>query len=128
MIPTPHAALSIAGSDPSGGAGIQADLKVMSAFGVHGCSVITALTAQNTQGVLAVDPVSPQMLRAQVEALQADLPPAVIKTGMLGSAETVRILADLLKSIDVPVVCDPVLKSLKNMVVCMSLCTGPGRY
>jgi hydroxymethylpyrimidine kinase/phosphomethylpyrimidine kinase len=104
-------AWTIAGSDPGGGAGIQADLKVMSAFGVHGSSVITALTAQNTQGVISSEPVSPAMLRAQLKALETDLPPAVIKTGMLGSAETVKILAEFFQSMDVPIVCDPVLQS-----------------
>lgn len=69
----------------------------MSAFGVHGCSIITALTAQNTQGVLSSEPVSQEMLRAQFHALEADLPPAVIKTGMLGSAGSVKIIADFLE-------------------------------
>jgi len=102
---------TIAGSDSGGGAGIQADLKVMSAFGVHGCSIITALTAQNTQGVFSSEPVSPDMLRAQFQALETDLPPTVIKTGMLGSVETVQFLADMFQSLEVPIVCDPVLKS-----------------
>lgn len=102
---------TIAGSDSGGGAGIQADLKVMSAFGIHGCSVTTALTAQNTQGVLALDPASPEMLTAQFKALEADLPPGVIKTGMLGSATTCRIVAEVFQSMEVPIVCDPVLKS-----------------
>lgn len=102
---------SIAGSDSGGGAGIQTDLKVMSAFGVHGCSVLTALTAQNTLGVRAVEPVSEAMLRGQLEALKTDLPPASIKTGMLGSAETCSILAEFLESCPAPLVCDPVLKS-----------------
>jgi hydroxymethylpyrimidine kinase/phosphomethylpyrimidine kinase len=102
---------SIAGSDSGGGAGIQADLKVMSAFGLHGCSVTTALTAQNTLGVHAVEPVSGAMLQAQLEALASDLPPAAIKTGMLGSAETCRVLTEFLESATVPVICDPVLKS-----------------
>ncbi len=102
---------TIAGSDSGGGAGIQADLKVMSAFGVHGCSVVTALTAQNTRGVRASEPVSAAMLRAQLDALKTDLPPAALKTGMLGSAETCEIVAEFLQSVDAPIVCDPVLKS-----------------
>ena len=104
-------AWTIAGSDSGGGAGIQADLKVMSAFGVYGCSVVTALTAQNTLGVQSTEPVSPEMVHGQLEVLSTDLPPAVIKTGMLGPAETCRILAEFLDTATVPVVCDPVLKS-----------------
>ncbi|MDH3982029.1 MAG: hydroxymethylpyrimidine/phosphomethylpyrimidine kinase, partial [Kiritimatiellaceae bacterium] len=72
-------AWTIAGSDSGGGAGIQADLKVMSAFRVHGCSITTALTAQNTCGVLKTEPVSESMLRAQFLALETDLLPAAIK-------------------------------------------------
>lgn len=112
--PTPIA-WTVAGSDSGGGAGIQVDLKVMSAFGVHGCSVITALTAQNSCGVQALEPVSGAMLRAQFQALEADLPPVVIKTGMLGRAKTCDILADFLESRRTDqapfLVCDPVLKS-----------------
>jgi hydroxymethylpyrimidine kinase/phosphomethylpyrimidine kinase len=108
--PTP-VAWTIAGSDSGGGAGIQTDLKVMNAFGVHGCSAITALTAQNTKGVLAVESVSEDMLRRQLEALESDLPPAAVKTGMLGSAEACQILADFFQTLKIPVICDPILKS-----------------
>ena len=80
-------AWTLAGSDTGGGAGIQADLKVMNAFGVHGCCIVTALTAQNTRHVEAVEAVSPSMLRSQWKALESDLPPEAIKIGMLGSAE-----------------------------------------
>jgi hydroxymethylpyrimidine kinase/phosphomethylpyrimidine kinase len=104
-------AWSIAGSDSGGGAGIQTDLKVMAAFGVHGCSVVTALTAQNTLGVQLSKPVSEAMLRAQLDALESDLPPQAIKTGMLGSSTTCRILAGFLQTQNTFVVCDPVLKS-----------------
>lgn len=107
-------AWTIAGSDPSGGAGIQVDLKVLDAFGVHGCSVITALTAQNTVGVTATEPVSEAMLQAQLEVLAADLPPNAIKTGMLGSIATCTVLAGFLSALPAPrpmLVCDPVLKS-----------------
>lgn len=108
---------TIAGSDTGGGAGIQADLKVMNAFGVHGCSVITALTAQNTCGVERVDSVSPSMFRAQLAALKDDLPPLAIKTGMLGRTETCTVLAEFIQSWSstqqrMPaLICDPVLKS-----------------
>lgn len=110
-IPSIPIAWTIAGSDSGGGAGIQADLKVMNAYGVHGCSAITAITAQNTWSVQSTEPVSGPMLKAQLEALGNDLPPAAIKTGMLGTAESCRILADFLESATAPVVCDPVLKS-----------------
>lgn len=83
----------------------------MSAFGVHGCSVVTALTAQNTMGVQAEEPVSESMLRAQLQALANDLPPTAIKTGMLGSAESCRVVAECLPPMECPIVCDPVLKS-----------------
>ncbi|RKX43067.1 MAG: bifunctional hydroxymethylpyrimidine kinase/phosphomethylpyrimidine kinase, partial [Verrucomicrobia bacterium] len=70
----------------------------MNAFGVHGCSVVTALTAQNTLGVQALESVSKEMLHAQLQALETDLPPSAIKTGMLGSAETCKVLAEFLES------------------------------
>lgn len=107
-------AWTIAGSDTGGGAGIQTDIKVMNAFGVHSCSVITALTAQNTCGVLAVEPVSEVLFQAQLEALHNDLPPAAIKTGMLGSTTNCTILARFLATCHpsrAPLVCDPILKS-----------------
>ncbi|MBN2685711.1 MAG: bifunctional hydroxymethylpyrimidine kinase/phosphomethylpyrimidine kinase [Pontiellaceae bacterium] len=105
-------AWTIAGSDSGGGAGIQIDLQVMNAFGVYGCSVITALTAQNTLGVQSVEPVSEAMLRAQLDALAADLPPTTVKTGMLGSAATCRILTDFFSAAaPPPIICDPILKS-----------------
>jgi hydroxymethylpyrimidine kinase/phosphomethylpyrimidine kinase/thiamine-phosphate diphosphorylase len=105
---------SIAGSDSGGGAGIQTDLKVMSAFGTHGCSIITALTAQNTLGVQFSEAVSEAMLRAQFKSLADDLPPAAIKTGMLGTAASCTLLAEYLSSLPASrplLVCDPVLKS-----------------
>ncbi|MBN2162685.1 MAG: bifunctional hydroxymethylpyrimidine kinase/phosphomethylpyrimidine kinase [Pontiellaceae bacterium] len=107
-------AWTIAGSDSGGGAGIQADLKVMNAFGVHGCSAITALTAQNTQGVTSCEPVTASMLRSQLDTLLTDLPPAAVKTGMLGSGEICRVLVDFfdaLPEVKPPLICDPVLKS-----------------
>jgi hydroxymethylpyrimidine/phosphomethylpyrimidine kinase len=87
-------ALTIAGSDSGGGAGIQADLKTFAALGVHGASAITCLTAQNPKRVLGIEPCSPGMLRLQLEAVFEELPPAAVKTGMLFSAENVRVVAD----------------------------------
>ncbi len=89
-------ALTIAGSDSGGGAGVQADLKTFAAFGVHGASVITCLTAQNPKRVFAVESVSPKMLRQQIEAVFEELRPAAVKTGMLFSAENVHVVAKFL--------------------------------
>lgn len=87
-------ALTIAGSDSGGGAGLQADLKTFTAFGVFGTSVVTALTAQNTRGVRGVHPVPPAFVRAQLDAVVEDLRPAALKTGMLGTAAIVRAVAE----------------------------------
>jgi hydroxymethylpyrimidine kinase/phosphomethylpyrimidine kinase/thiamine-phosphate diphosphorylase len=102
---------SIAGSDPGSGAGIQADLKTMNALGTYGCTVIAALTAQNTQGVLLVEYPSPRMLQMQLDALAADLPPVAIKLGMLGPPESIRIVTKMLNRLQPFVVCDPVMLS-----------------
>jgi hydroxymethylpyrimidine/phosphomethylpyrimidine kinase len=92
---TPPVALTIAGSDSGGGAGIQADLLTFAALGVHGTSVITALTAQNTRGVDAVHVPPVTFLRSQVEAVLTDLPVVATKTGMLATAGNVQLVADL---------------------------------
>ena len=97
-------ALTIAGSDSGGGAGIQADLKTFAALGVHGTSAITCLTAQNPEGVLGIQACSAEMLRKQIEAVFAELPPVASKTGMLFSAENVRVAAEFR-----PTVVDPVM-------------------
>ncbi|MGL4395496.1 MAG: bifunctional hydroxymethylpyrimidine kinase/phosphomethylpyrimidine kinase [Hyphomicrobium sp.] len=103
-------ALTIAGSDPSGGAGIQADLKTFTALGVYGASVLTALTAQNTLGVSGVFKVPADFIRAQFDAVARDLTLAAIKTGMLGDTETVLTVADLVATRPaVPLVVDPVM-------------------
>lgn len=103
-------ALTIAGSDSGGGAGIQADLKTFHQFGVFGTSAIVAITAQNTRGVTAVHPVPLATVRAQLEALAADLPPAAVKTGMLATAALVDEVADGIARHRFPhYVCDPVM-------------------
>lgn len=105
-------ALTIAGSDSGGGAGIQADLKTFHQFGVFGTSVITAVTAQNTVGVRAAAPVAGEMVRAQLEALADDLRPVALKTGMLSEAGLVRLVADFLRDRRWPApVVDPVMVS-----------------
>lgn len=103
-------AISVAGSDPSGGAGIQADVKTFSALGVYGGAVLTALTAQNTRGVTGVFPVPGTFVAEQLDALFDDLDVRAIKTGMLGGPDTVRAVAEAITRYDVPyVVVDPVM-------------------
>lgn len=105
-------ALTIAGSDSGGGAGIQADLKTFQQFGVFGTSVIVALTAQNTRGVRAVEVVPEAMVSAQLTALAEDLPPAALKTGMLAEAALVRRVARTIRENEwAPLVVDPVIVS-----------------
>jgi hydroxymethylpyrimidine/phosphomethylpyrimidine kinase len=105
-------ALTIAGSDPTGGAGLQADLKVFRALGVHGLSVPAALTAQNTEGVDSIEPVGAEMLRRQLDFLLADIKPDAVKTGMLYTAYAVRIAADAVEDYSLPnLVVDPVTVS-----------------
>lgn len=101
--------LSIAGSDPSGGAGIQADLKAISANGGYAMAAITALTAQNTRGVTGVELVAPAFIRAQIDAVFADIRVDAVKIGMLGTADIVRAVAETLAPRKVPVVVDPVM-------------------
>jgi hydroxymethylpyrimidine/phosphomethylpyrimidine kinase len=103
-------ALTIAGSDSGGGAGIQADLKTFHAFRVWGTSVITAITAQNTQGVTAVHVIPVQDVRAQLDAIASDLRPAAFKTGMLATAEIASTVAAEIRRHDLaPFVMDPVM-------------------
>ena len=104
-------ALTIAGSDSGGGAGIQADLKTFAALGVHGTTVITCVTAQNPRRVLAIEPCSPRIIERQLEAVFAELPPAAVKTGMLYSARIIRLVIAALNPSRVPVVVDPVMVS-----------------
>ncbi|MGJ0534257.1 bifunctional hydroxymethylpyrimidine kinase/phosphomethylpyrimidine kinase [Methylocystis sp.] len=105
-----HKLLSIAGSDPSGGAGVQADLKTFSAFGCYGMAAITALTAQNTRGVFAAYPVAADIVVAQIDAVLSDIPPDAIKIGMLSTADIARAVAERLARYDAHnVVLDPVL-------------------
>lgn len=110
MATTPIA-LTIAGSDPSAGAGIQADLKSFAAAQVYGTSVISALTAQNSLGVSAVEPVSADFVAAQLQALLQDMNIAAAKTGMLHSAQVIDAVATVLANHTLPLVVDPVMIS-----------------
>lgn len=101
-------ALTIAGSDPSGGAGIQADLKTFHQHRVYGAAVITLITVQNTVGVTRVDCLDPELVGQQIEAVLTDLPVAAVKTGALGNAAVIRAVARLVRG---PVVVDPVMVS-----------------
>ena len=93
-------ALTIAGSDSSGGAGIQADIKTMTMNGVFAMSAITALTAQNTTGVSAIEEASPEFLRRQLDAVFEDIYPDAVKIGMVSSSELIRVIADRLRYYD----------------------------
>jgi len=105
-------ALTIAGSDPSGGAGIQADLKTFAAHGVYGASAITAITVQSTRGVESVTPLEADLVTAQIEAVAADLAIDATKIGMLANAAIVEAVAAAIKELELPlVVVDPVLVS-----------------
>jgi hydroxymethylpyrimidine/phosphomethylpyrimidine kinase len=106
-----YVALTIAGSDPSGGAGIQADLKTFHQHGVYGTSVITLLTVQNTVQVKAVETVPAEFVIAQLQAVLEDIPPAAAKTGALGNAEIIQALAEMAPRFDFPLVVDPVMIS-----------------
>jgi len=103
-------ALTIAGSDSGGGAGIQADLKTFHQFGVFGMSVVTAVTAQNTLGVRAWEPLPPELVARQIDAVADDLPPLAVKSGMLGSVAVVTAVADAIGRHQMPnYVLDPVM-------------------
>lgn len=105
----PARVLSIAGSDSSGGAGIQADIKTITRLGGYAMTAITAVTAQNTLGVTAVDILSPELIAAQIEACISDIGIDAVKIGMLGSPTVAHLVADRLESLTVPVVFDPVM-------------------
>jgi hydroxymethylpyrimidine/phosphomethylpyrimidine kinase len=106
-----HVALTIAGSDPSGGAGIQADLKTFHQHGVYGTSALTLLTVQNTVGVSRVEVMPPDLVREQIQAVLDDVPPGAAKTGALGSVAVVEAVAELAAGFAFPLVVDPVMIS-----------------
>ncbi|QCR34159.1 bifunctional hydroxymethylpyrimidine kinase/phosphomethylpyrimidine kinase [Lysinibacillus sp. SGAir0095] len=102
-------ALSIAGSDSGGGAGIQADVKTFQELGVFGTTAITSLTAQNTLGVHGISEVAPAFLKLQLDAVLSDFNVQAVKTGMLFSAELIEIVADVMKGQNIPLIVDPVM-------------------
>lgn len=104
-------ALTIAGSDSIGGAGVQMDLKAFASLGVHGCSAITCLTAQNTKKITRIDPVPPDMLREQILAVLDDMIPDAAKTGAIYTAENGDVIAEIFSDTRIPLVVDPVLVS-----------------
>ena len=104
-------ALTIAGSDPSGGAGIQADLKVFHQFGVYGEAAVTLLTVQNTRTVARIETLDPGLVAEQISAVIGDIPPHAAKTGALGNAAIVRAVAGLARRFNFPLVVDPVMVS-----------------
>ena len=138
----PHLALTIAGSDPSGGAGLQADLKTFHQHGVYGASVVTLLTVQNTQAVSDILFLAPDFITAQLNAVLTDIPPHAAKTGALGNAEIVRQVAAAARKFAFPLVVDPVLVSkhghalvapeavaaLRNDLLPMALLVTPNRH
>ena len=102
-------ALTIAGSDSIGGAGLEVDIKAMASVGVHACAVVTAVTAQNTAAVERIYPIPADMIQAQLDAVLKDVDIKAIKTGMLYNAETVGIVADTLEDHEMPLIIDPVM-------------------
>jgi hydroxymethylpyrimidine kinase / phosphomethylpyrimidine kinase / thiamine-phosphate diphosphorylase len=106
-----QAALTIAGSDSSGGAGIQADMKTMSALGIYSCTVITAITAQNTSNVDHIFPLSADIIKKQVMSVLTDIPIHAIKIGMVYNTEIITAISDVLKNSKIPIVLDPILSA-----------------
>ena len=135
-------ALTIAGSDSVGGAGIQADIRAMSSLGVHTATVVTAVTVQNTKRVSNIFPVPEEIVKEQLEAVLKDCRVEAIKTGMLYSADIVGVVADVLEDRDMPLVVDPVMvatvgdslskddlsKALKNVLLPICELVTPNRY
>src|SRR4051812_13339177 len=100
-------ALTVAGSDSGGGAGIQADLKTFASLGIHGATVVTCVTAQNPKSVRAIHPVPARIVRQQLEAVFSAFPPAACKTGMLCSAPIIREIGSFFRSCSTPLIIDP---------------------
>ena len=117
MSHAPARVLTIAGSDCSGGAGLQADLKTIAMLGGYGMSAVTAITVQNTLGVRAIEVLSPELVAGQIAACVDDIGVDAVKIGMLGSAAVAHAVADALALVDVPVVLDPVMVATSGGVL-----------
>jgi len=117
METTPPRVLAIAGSDSSGGAGIQADIKTITMLGGYAMTAVTAVTAQNTTGVTLVEALSPRMIAAQIDACLSDIGADAVKIGMLGSPEIAHVVADRLEGLTVPIVFDPVMVATSGAVL-----------
>ena len=113
----PPRILAIAGSDSSGGAGIQADIKVITMLGGHAMTAITALTAQNSKGVTGVERLSPEFVAAQMDACMGDIGVDGVKIGMLGSADIAEVVADRLEDLPCPIIFDPVMVATSGSVL-----------
>jgi hydroxymethylpyrimidine/phosphomethylpyrimidine kinase len=106
-----RAALTIAGSDSSGGAGIQADMKTMSALGIYSCTVITAITAQNTSNVDYILPLNADIIKKQIMSILSDIPIHAIKIGMVYNNEIITVISDILRNLKIPLVLDPIVSA-----------------
>jgi hydroxymethylpyrimidine/phosphomethylpyrimidine kinase len=106
-----HSALSIAGSDSSGGAGIQADMKTMSALGIYSCTVITVITAQSTSNVDHILPLGAQVIKKQIKSVLSDIPISAIKIGMVYNNEIITAVSDVLDSCNIPIILDPIVSA-----------------
>ena len=111
MTSTVKIALTIAGSDSIGGAGVQADLKAFASLGVHGCSAITCITAQNTTGIRRTEAIQGELVKEQILAVLEDMHPGAVKTGAIYTSENVRTIAEVLSGRQIPLIIDPVLVS-----------------
>ena len=117
MSKRPPRILVIAGSDSSGGAGIQADIKTVTMLGGYAMTAITAVTAQNSRGVAAVESLSPDFVAAQIDACLEDIGCDAVKIGMLGSADIAEIVADRIEDLPVPIIFDPVMVATSGSVL-----------
>lgn len=117
MKKTEKTVLTIAGSDPSGGAGLQADLKTFSAFGIYGMTAVTALTVGNTCGVTEILKMKPDFVARQIEAVQKDIPAAAIKTGLLANRSIIKRVAKELSAYDTSLVVDPVIATKRGDIL-----------
>ncbi len=113
----PARILIIAGSDSSGGAGIQADIKTVTMLGGYAMTAITAITAQNTLGVSAVHPIPAEMVLAQIDACLSDIGADAVKIGMIGSPETANTVANRLAALDIPIIFDPVMAATSGALL-----------